>query len=102
VTGGIVVLGLSLAMRREWINGYFTNRVDFRLHLLIIFDLVLETLSYELFRLFQPLAVVESFHRNTHFIGCASAFALLIGCYRLFAGRKLSSETATAASTHAS
>ena len=88
ITGGLVVFGLSYAMLREWRNGYFADRVDLRLHILVIIDLVLETLSFEILRLVKPLAVVESFHDNMHFIGCSSAFALLIGCYRLYAARK--------------
>ncbi len=102
ITGGLVVTGLSIAMWSAWRSGYFVNRVDFRLHLLVIIDLVLETLSYELFRLFQPLAIVEAFHGNMNFIGCASSFALLIGCYRLFSTRKSAVETSPAPSTQAS
>lgn len=65
--------------------GYFVNRVDTRLHGLVLADVFLETISFEVFRLFQPAAVAETFHYNTNFIGCTAAFTLLIGGYRYFA-----------------
>ena len=68
--------------------GYFVNPVDRRLHALVLIDVFLETLSFEFFRFIQPLAVVEAFHANTNFVGCASAFTLLIGGYRYWMSRK--------------
>ncbi len=87
IAGSLAIAGLVWGMVRAHRHGYFVNRVDARLHALVIFDLVLETVSFELFRVFQPLAVVESFHQNTNFVGCATAFTLLIGCYRFFTTR---------------
>ena len=97
VTGSLAIAGLVWGMRRAQRVGYFVNQVDWRLHALVILDLILETTSFELFRLFQPLAVVESFHSNTNFIGCATAFTLLIGCYRYFTSRKQVPATAATA-----
>lgn len=85
LSGATVVTWLIWGFRHNSATGYFANRVDERLHMLVILDVMLETVSFEVFRLFQPLAVVESFHQNTNFVGCATAFTLLIGCYRYFA-----------------
>ena len=78
---GLLAWGFVRSSRR----GYFVNHVDARLHLLVLADVALETLSFEAFRMFQPLAVAGSFHRNTNFFGCALAFSLVIGLYRHFA-----------------
>lgn len=84
LTAGFLCWGLVRAHRMQ----YFANLIDLRLHALVIIDIVLETLSFELFRLFEPMAVVESFHRNTNFVGCTLAFTVLLGCYRFYASRK--------------
>jgi len=86
-SGLLVVAGLVWGMIRAARDGYFTNRVDVRLHALVIFDVLIETASFEIFRLFNPQAVVAAFHNNTNFIGCVTVFALLIGGYRSFAAR---------------
>lgn len=88
IGGSLVLVPLVRGFRRAADRGYFANSIDSRLHALVLIDVFLETLSFEIFRLFQPLAVAESFHRNTNFIGCATAFALLLGGYRFWALRK--------------
>ena len=85
LVGTAAVLGLVGGMVRAKAGGYFLNRVDFSVHVLVIADLVFETLSFEAFRLFQPQAVVEQFHNNTNFLGCSLAFTLIIGVHRWIA-----------------
>ena len=90
--GGLAVFGL-MAMGRQMIrSGYFANRVDLTLHGLVVADLIIETTIFEVFRLFQPHAVVSEFHNNMNFIGCTLAFATLIGLHRFVALRRKSSK----------
>ena len=82
VVGTVAVLALIAGMIRAAKAGYFVNRVDRSAHALVIFDLILETLSFELFRFVQPEAVLEQFHGNLNFFGCTVAFAVVIGVHR--------------------
>lgn len=93
ISGFAVLAGLVASLWKVRSTGYFVDKVDQRLHWLVIADVLFETISFEAFKLFQPFADVELFHRNTHFFGCASAFALLIGSYRLFAARRVIAPT---------
>ena len=94
--GGVAVAGLVWGMRSAYRTGYFANRVDLALHVWVIIDLVLETLSFEAFRLytlaFESLSLFDSnvaaFHDNNNFFGCTAAFIALLGGYRWFALRR--------------
>lgn len=93
--GGIAIATLAIGFWRAYKHGYFTNRVDFCLHAYVIFDLLLETVAFELFRVFGPngaFAVVRQFHDNTNFFGCTAAFVLLLGGYRWYALNSRSTE----------
>ena len=83
--GGFAIVALAIGMVRAIRSGYFANRIDLGLHIYVIVDLFLETFAFEVFRIAQPYAVVEQFHNNTNFFGCALAFTILIGGYRWFA-----------------
>lgn len=88
VTVGSAAIGFLLyGMLRAHRERYFANRLDLTLHGWVIADLCMETVAFELFRLFQPYAVVEKFHNNTNFYGCTLAFVILLGGYRWFAQR---------------
>jgi len=94
VVGGLTAAAV-LAGAMVWAarRRYFVNRLDQVLHAWVIVDVVLEALAYEGLGAFvnlgteqQPL--VLRFHDNNNFLGCAAAFALLIGGYRWWALRK--------------
>jgi hypothetical protein len=94
VLGGLAAAAV-LAGAMVWAarRTYFVNRLDQVLHAWVIVDVVLEALAYEglgavmnLGTEQQPL--VLRFHDNNNFVGCAAAFALLIGGYRWWALRK--------------
>jgi len=82
IVGTVAVLALIAGMIRAAKDGYFVNRVDRSAHALVIIDLVLETIAFEVFRLVRPEAVVEQFHGNLNFFGCSFAFAIIIGVHR--------------------
>ena len=85
LVGTAAVVFLTWALLRARRANYFANRLDLFLHSYVIADLMLETISFEAFRTFQPFAVMLEFHNNTNFIGCILAFTVLIGGYRWFA-----------------
>lgn len=89
LVGGFAVAALVVGFLRAKANGYFVNRVDATLHGLVIADLAIETTIFEAFRLFETNAVVGEFHHNMNFLGCSTAFALLLGGHRWMAQRKL-------------
>jgi hypothetical protein len=95
--GGLTIVALVIGMVRAIRSGYFANRIDVGLHIYVIVDLLIETIAFEVFRVAQPYAVVEQFHNNTNFFGCALAFTILIGGYRWFA---LPKSQITEAATH--
>lgn len=82
LVGGAAVAALIVGMIRAAKNGYFLNRVDRSAHGLVIVDLILETLAFEVFRFVKPEAIVEQFHGNLNFFGCSLAFAFIIGVHR--------------------
>ena len=86
--GGLALVVLVARFVSATREHYFASRADSRLHALVIADVFLETVSFEVFRWFQPQAVAETFHRNMNFVGCTVAFTLLIGGYRYFALRR--------------
>ena len=75
---GLLVVSLNQAQRA----GYFVNRVDLSLHGLVIVDLAIEAIAFEVFRTLQPYASAELFHDNANFVGCAILFVSLVGGYR--------------------
>lgn len=85
ITGGVAVSFLVAGMLRARRAGYFVNRVDLSIHALVIADLAIETVAFEAFRLAQPNAMVEQFHDNANFIGCAIVFVVLVGGHRWYA-----------------
>ncbi|MCA9102408.1 MAG: hypothetical protein KDA63_14705, partial [Planctomycetales bacterium] len=85
--GTLASVGLATGLIRARRTGYFVNRVDFSAHALVVADLAIESVVFELFRLAQPLASVTLFHDNNNFIGCAAAFVALVGGYRWYALR---------------
>ena len=96
VVGSIAIVTLSTALYFAWKASYFATKVDLLLHIYVIGDLCLETVSFELFRLTEPFAVVSEFHNNNNFIGCSLAFTVLLGGYRWFALPKTESLDETA------
>src|SRR5262249_21301938 len=85
----IATAGLRQASRR----GYFLNRADRVLHILVIADLLLESLAFEAFRLFLPSGAseaesVRAFHASNNHFSCALVFAIIIGFHRWLALRK--------------
>src|SRR5688572_21485972 len=78
----VMLAGLLAAARR----GYFADRRDAFLHLLVIADVALEATAYEAFQAAMGLGpdqseMVIAFHAGNTFYGCAAAFALLVGGY---------------------
>ena len=80
VTVSLASVFLYLANRQN----YFINRIDLSAHILVIIDLALEALLYELAKgLFKlDKQDIFLFHNNYSFYYCALAFALVIGLYR--------------------
>ena len=94
VLGGLVAAGV-LAGAMVWAarRRYFVNRLDQVLHAWVIVDVVLEAGLFEVFGAAVDLGpdrqpFVLRFHDNNNFLGCAAAFALLIGGYRWWTMRK--------------
>ncbi len=86
--GMVAIAALSCGMSRARRNGYFADRLDLVLHAWVIVDLFIETVAFEAFRVLQPFAVMQKFHDNLNFIGCAVALSTLVGGYRWFALRQ--------------
>ncbi|HEY1784977.1 MAG TPA: hypothetical protein VGG30_05480 [Pirellulales bacterium] len=93
VIGGLAVIAMVAGMRRAARRGYFVDRSDAVLHGLVILDVVLEAISYELFNvasqcIFCTAADASSFHGSGNFCWCATIFAVLIGGYHAWALRR--------------
>lgn len=88
IVGCVAVGGLILGFVRAHGRGYFTNRVGATLHLLVIADLLIESTIFEVFRLYDGNAVVSQFHDNMNFVGCATAFTLLLASQRWYSQRR--------------
>ena len=88
IVGLAAIVVLLAGMVRAHRAGYFANRLDLILHAWVIVDLALETAAFEAFKMAQPFAVIEKFHDNLNFVGCALIFSALIGGHRWFALRK--------------
>jgi hypothetical protein len=82
VVGALAVVWLGFQMVRAFRADYFVDRLDVVLHGWVLVDIALESLAFEAFRWLQPFAVLEAFHDNLHFIGCAVVLSLLVGGYR--------------------
>ena len=98
VAGGIVSVSLmSLLLIFAARRRYFVNRVDLCLHVLVIVDIGLESLMYEVLRfavVMRWLPGDESvgafdetaarFHNNDNFVMCSIFFAVVIGGHHWF------------------
>ncbi|WP_339909631.1 hypothetical protein [Symmachiella dynata] len=98
IVGGVVSVSimsllLVFAARRK----YFVNRVDLCLHLLVIVDIGLESLMYEVLRFAVAMnwmsgeasvgafdETAAMFHNNHNFYMCALFFAVVIGGHHWF------------------
>lgn len=86
----LLTVGWVIAAKRE----YFVNRTDAVLHGLVILDIVLEAVAFELFLQgvvwaeffnhtdFAAGQLESDFHANNNFYFCGLVFAILIGIYR--------------------
>ena len=85
VVGAVVMTcGLTAAMVAAFRKGYFTSRVDIVLHALVIVDVFLEGIAFEVALLFLPdktdlPRLVDRYHNSNSFLMCALLFALLLG-----------------------
>jgi hypothetical protein len=80
---------LAILLIRAQRRGYFVNRADFSVHGLVIIDLAIESILFEVVRLISPALVVEQFHARPIFIGCAIAFTAILGAHRAWALHKV-------------
>ena len=68
-------------------KSYFLSPVDIRVHLLVLFDILLETLIYKLqefFEMIQFISPQDDFKLRSgyDFYVCAFVFAIIIGLFR--------------------
>jgi len=66
---------------------YFLSRVDIRAHLLVLFDILLETLIYKLQELLEAIKFISpqdnfKLRSGYDFYVCAFVFAIVIGLFR--------------------
>ncbi|HEX4146733.1 MAG TPA: hypothetical protein VHY91_24765 [Pirellulales bacterium] len=92
VFGALAVIGMVAGMRRAARQRYFVDRSDLVLHGLVIFDVALECVSYELFNaasqcIFCAPADAGSFHGGANFCWCAAILGVLVGGYHGWALR---------------
>jgi hypothetical protein len=83
---------MTVGMRRAAQRGYFVNRSDLVLHGLVIIDVALEGMSYELFHAASQCILcvppnASEFHSTYNFCWCAVILGLLVGGYRWWALR---------------
>jgi len=93
IVGGVVAVTLLTAgLAWAWRRKYFVNRIDLCLHGYIIADLCLESVLFEVLRLFNGAQVtaelVSRFHHNNNYILCTITLAALLGGYRFYALRR--------------
>ena len=92
VFGILAVIAMVAGMRRAAQRGYFADRSDLILHGLVIVDVALEGMSYELFHaasqciLCAP-ADASRFHNSYNFCWCAAILGVLVGGYHWWALR---------------
>ena len=85
IISGIAIAGFTLALTIfAYRKKYFVNRVDLGCHILVIVDLLLEALLFEIALRIFPISTddIFLFHNNFSFYYCAIAFAIVIGIYR--------------------
>jgi hypothetical protein len=88
--GGLTAVALlTIGLVVAWRNGYFAGRVDACLHAYVIVDLILESVSFEVFRsiVLHGNGLVSQFHNNNNFVGCTLTLTALVGGYRWWALR---------------
>ena len=91
--GVLAVIAMVAGMRRAARQGYFVDRSDRFLHGLVIFDVVLEGASYELFNvasqcIFCASADASRFHNSYNFCWCGAILGTLVGGYHAWALRR--------------
>lgn len=84
VSAVVMTGGLTAAMVAAYRKGYFAGRVDVVLHGLVIVDVFLEGIAFEVALLFVPgkadlPRLVDRYHNSNSFLMCALLFALLLG-----------------------
>ena len=88
VTTFIMALLIAWAARRR----YFAGKLDLVLHSVVAADVFAEGCLYEFCRAAfgagEELTVLRAVHGNLGYVGCAAAFALVIGLHRAFALRR--------------
>lgn len=89
ITGGIVTtLAMTVLIARAKRRGYFAGKLDLILHGIVAADVFAEGCLYEFCRAAfgagEELAVLRAVHGNFGYVGCAAAFALVIGLHRGF------------------
>lgn len=96
VFGILAVIVMVAGMRRAVRRDYFADRSDLVLHGLVIVDVALEGMSYELFHaaslciLCTP-ADASRFHNSYNFCWCAAILSVLVGGYHWWALRRVRS-----------
>lgn len=93
VVGILAVIAMTLGLRRAARFGYFADRSDLVLHGLVIVDVALEGVSFELLHvastcIFCAPADAGSFHDGYGFCWCGTILGLLVGGYHGWALRK--------------
>ena len=93
---------MTVGMRRAAQRGYFVNRSDLVLHGLVIVDVALEGMSYELFHAASQCilcvpADASGFHSGYNFCWCAATLGVLVGGYHWWALRHVRSPNGNAA-----
>lgn len=84
VSAVVMTIGLTAAMIFAFRKGYFASRVDIVLHALVIVDVFLEGIAFEVAALFVPgepnlPSLANRYHNSNSFLMCALLFALLLG-----------------------
>ena len=84
VSGAVTVILSTALLLIAHKRQYFINRVDLGCHILVIVDLALEAMLFEIAMLILPISSddIFLFHNNLSFYYCAIAFAAVIGIYR--------------------
>ncbi len=106
VGGAVTTLVMAALLVRAAGRGYFAGALDLILHAIVVADVFAEGCLYEFcraaFSAGDELSVLRAVHGNFGYVGCVSAFALVIGAHRAYALRrrraalpKLTTEAAT-------
>lgn len=99
VFGALAVGAMSACFREAARRGYFVSRTDRVLHALVIADVALEAVSFEVFDVasrcvFCTPGDPSCFHSNYNFCWCTAILGVLVGSYRawgLYRGRAAAS-----------